>query len=76
MQGLRLRFLPAHVPGGSTMPPRLLSVHRVLPDTPPTKEDVLGMSAGQLKAFLQSRGVSATGMFEKSEMVEKALSLL
>lgn len=34
------------------------------------------MSVGQLKAFLQGRGVSTTGMFEKGEMIEKALSLL
>lgn len=34
------------------------------------------MSVAQLKAFLHSRGVSTAGMFEKSEMVEKALSLL
>ncbi|PRW60012.1 Acyl- thioesterase 1 [Chlorella sorokiniana] len=49
---------------------------KVLPDTPPTKEEVQHMSVAQLKAFLQSKGVSTTGMFEKSEMVEKALSLL
>jgi hypothetical protein len=49
---------------------------KVLPDTPPTKEEVQHMSVAQLKAFLQSKGVSTTGMFEKSEMVEKAMSLL
>lgn len=34
------------------------------------------MSAGQLKAFLQSKGVNTTGMFEKSDMVEAALAAL
>ena len=49
---------------------------RVLPDAPPSRDEVKAMSVGQLKAFLQGRGVSTTGMFEKGEMIEKALSLL
>ena len=49
---------------------------RVLPDAPPSREEVKAMSVGQLKAFLQLRGVSTTGMFEKGEMIDKALSLL
>ncbi len=33
-----------------------LNVGRVLPDAPPTKEEVQHMSVAQLKAFLQSKG--------------------
>lgn len=49
---------------------------RVLPDTPPTEDEVRAMSGGQLKAFLQSRGVNTTGLLEKGEMVEAALAAL
>ena len=56
--------------------PACLLACRVLPDTPPTREDVQAMPVGQLKVFLHSKGVNTTGMFEKAEMVEKALSLL
>jgi hypothetical protein len=34
------------------------------------------MSVAQLKAFLASRNVSTSAMFEKGEMVEAALSQL
>ena len=54
----------------------ILSACRVLPDAPPSRDEVKAMSVGQLKAFLQGRGVSTTGMFEKGEMIETALSLL
>jgi lysophospholipase I len=52
---------------------------KVLPEqeaSAPSKEDVATMSAKQLKDFLASRGVSAAGLLEKRELVEKALSLL
>jgi hypothetical protein len=34
------------------------------------------MSAGQLKAFLQSKGVTTAGMFEKAELLEAAMKQL
>lgn len=34
------------------------------------------MSAGQLKAFLQSKGVSTTGMYERKELEDAAKALL
>lgn len=48
----------------------------MLPDSPPTQEEVKGMSVVQLKAFLASKNVSTAGMFEKGDMVEAALSQL
>lgn len=66
--------------GHSSCPQELQDVRnwllRVLPDLPATREEVQSMSVGQLKAFLQGKGVNTTGMFEKSEMVEAALALL
>ena len=66
--------------GHSTCPQELRDVRawllRVLPEAAPTADEVRAMTAGQLKAFLQGRGVSTTGMLEKKEMVEAAMSLL
>lgn len=49
---------------------------KVLPDTPIRKEAILDMSAKELKVFISGRGESPSGLFEKRELVEKALSLL
>lgn len=66
--------------GHSTCPQELQDLKRfllkTLPDKAPTKEEVKKMSAKALKSFLQERGASAAGLLEKSELVEKALSLL
>lgn len=40
------------------------------------RNEVVAMSAKELKAFLQSKGVNPAGLLEKRELVEKALSLL
>eukprot|EP00887_Chlorella_sp_A99_P001667 scaffold8.g1667.t1 len=42
----------------------------------PSREEVETMRPGQLKAFLQSRGVSTAGLLERRELVETALALL
>ena len=66
--------------GHSTCPQELEDLRKfllkMLPDEAPTKEQIEKMSARELKSFLKERGESAAGLLEKSELVEKALSLL
>lgn len=85
-RGLLFSFSPTRSRGerrGGGLPPTFprsrlwcCPCHRVLPDSPPTQEEVKGMSVVQLKAFLASKNVSTAGMFEKGDMVEAALSQL
>ncbi|KAL4459022.1 hypothetical protein ABPG75_013887 [Micractinium tetrahymenae] len=83
LEGMGVKNVEFHMytgMGHSSCPQELRDLRawllRVLPDVAPTKEDVAAMSAKQLKAFLQSKGVNTTGMFEKAEMVEAALAHL
>ncbi|PSC76869.1 acyl-thioesterase 2 [Micractinium conductrix] len=66
--------------GHSSCPQELRDVRewllKVLPDNPPTREEVRAMSGAQLKAFLRAKGVDTRGMLEKGEMVEAALAAL
>jgi len=41
-----------------------------------TAEEVGAMSSGELKKYLQSKGVGTAGLLEKQELVDKALSML
>jgi predicted esterase len=53
---------------------------RVLPDDTGdekvTAEDLKGMTGGQLKRFLQLRGVKTAGLLEKRDLLEVALALV
>lgn len=66
--------------GHSTCPQELQDLRawllRTLPDAPPTRQELEGMSARQLKAFVAARGGSTHGLLEKSELLEAALNLL
>ena len=48
----------------------------VLPPVAPKAEDIDGMSVRELKAFIASRGGSSDSILEKSELQQKARSLL
>lgn len=66
--------------GHSTCPQELQDIKRfllkLLPDVPPSAEEIKGMSARELKGFLQSKGISTVGLLEKQDLVAKALSAL
>lgn len=49
---------------------------KVLPEPLPTAQDISRMSIKQLKAFLRSKGISTSGMLEKSEYRHAALGCL
>jgi hypothetical protein len=69
--------------GHSSCPQEMGDVRRfvldLLPELPPpqrSRSDLEAMTGKELKQFLEGRGVSARGLFEKTELLEKALSLL
>lgn len=75
-----LRFHVGAGMGHSTCPQELQDLRawllRVLPDAPPSRDELEGMSAKQLKAFVSSRGGSTYGLLEKAELLEAALKLI
>ena len=66
--------------GHSSCPQELGDLKRFLEKTLPaaavTAEEIKGMSAKELKGFLQAKGVSTAGLLEKQELVAAALSAL
>jgi len=49
---------------------------RVIPDAPPTRDEVEGMSVKELRALLGSRGISTLGFLEKREFMDAALAAI
>ena len=66
--------------GHSSCPQEMMDLKkfllRTLPDVGPSKEEIVKMSARELKSFVQSKGASTVGLLEKQDLVEKSLSLV
>ena len=78
LEDLRFKMYPGmqHSTCSQEMQDMRAFLAAVLPPVEPKAEDINGMSVRELKTFISSRGGSSDSILEKSELQEKARSLL